>query len=574
MILTKLKEYADTQMNLPPEMYGETKIRWLINLKPDGTLDGNFTPLGGDTKANKQGNLYVVPQVIRSSGIKPKLLADNGEYVLGIARPNSKLDRVAEAHRQFVELVQKCADATQEPSVQAVAQFLASWHPNQAQLPADFDPSDTVTFRVGGIIPADAGAGLKSVQRFWANHTAGDNSEPEERPVMTCLVTGQTGPVEERLPVKIKDIPGGQTAGTSLVSANAAPFTSYGLKNSLTSPICRDAGERFAKALNHLIATESSRLYVGPIVYVFWTREKIEYDFWNYVKQPQPEEVKELYKSALTGKQVYSLQENQFYALALSASGGRAVVRDWLETTVPAAIANLRRWFEAQEIVNEYGEPGKPLGIYSLAASAYRDAKKEMTAAVPIELVKAALRGGRLPDDLLARAVRRNRAEHNVTYPRAALIKLILTTQGVLMTNAHNTQNLNPELKDERDRTAYHCGRLLAELEAVQRTALGKVNASLTDRYYGSASSTPASVFASLLRGARAHLAKLRKNSPGTCNALEERLEEVISQIPDFPRTLTMHHQGLFALGYYHQRAADRAAAKAAKAAKNQPEDN
>lgn len=335
MILTKLKEYADTQMDLPPEMYGEIKVRWLINLKPDGTLDGDFTPLGGDTKANKQGNPYVVPDILRAAGIKAKLLADNGEYVLGIGRAESPTEKVLERHRRFVELVQNCAEATQEPSVQAVARFLTSdW--DRTKLPSNFDPTDTLTFRVNGIIPADAKAGLQSVQRFWANHTAGNNSEgeTEERPVMTCLVTGQTGPVEERLPVKIKGIPGGQTAGTSLVSANAAPFTSYGLKNSLTSPICRDAGERFAKGLNHLIATESSRLYVGPIVYVFWTREKIEYDFWNYVKQPDPEEVKNLYKSPLTGEQVYSLQENQFYALALSASGGRAVVRDWLETTV------------------------------------------------------------------------------------------------------------------------------------------------------------------------------------------------------------------------------------------------
>ena len=32
MILTKLKEFAETRLDLPPEMYGETKIRWLIDL--------------------------------------------------------------------------------------------------------------------------------------------------------------------------------------------------------------------------------------------------------------------------------------------------------------------------------------------------------------------------------------------------------------------------------------------------------------------------------------------------------------------------------------------------------------
>lgn len=298
-----------------------------------------FIPLGGGTKATKNGEPFVVPQIIRSSGVKPKLLADNGEYVLGVARPKSKLSRVAESHRQVVELIQKCASETQEPSVQAVAQFLTSpW--DRTKLPPSFDPADTITFRVNdivpgvGIIPADARANLQSVQKFWATYTASseDESTAEDRPEMTCLITGETGPVEERLPVKIKGIPGGQTAGTSLVSANAPPFTSYGLQNSLTSPISRDAGERFAKALNHLIATESSRLYVESVVYVFWTREAFEYDFWNNLKQPQPEQIKNRFNSAFKGQRVYESSEgsiaNQFYALALSASGGRAVVRD------------------------------------------------------------------------------------------------------------------------------------------------------------------------------------------------------------------------------------------------------
>lgn len=575
MILTKLKEYADTQMNLPPEMYGGTQIRWIIELKTDGSLEG-FTPLGGDTKANKAGE-PVVPQILRSSGIKPKLLADNGEYVLGIARSGSKPDRVAESHRQFVELVQKCAEVTQEPSVQAVAQFLTSdW--DRSRLPSELDPADTITFRVDGIIPADARAELQSIQKFWAAYTSGDGEASTEKSQMTCLITGELGTVEERLPVKIKGIPGGQTAGTSLVSANAPPFTSYGLKNSLTSPISRDAGEGFAKALNHLIATESSRIYLGSTVYVFWTRKKFEYEFWTNLQKPEPEEVKRLYQAVHTGQEVHGLNENQFYALALSASGGRAVVRDWIETSIPEAIDHLRDWFQKQVIVNSYGEPGRPLGIYALAASAYRDVKKEMTVRVPTGLVKVALSGGRLPDDLLARVISRNRAEQDVIYERAALIKLILATQGFSMADMQ-TLNLNPDLESADDRSAYHCGRLLAQLEKIQQEAQGRgVNTTLVDRYYGAASSTPARVLGSLIHGSQAHLSKLRKDQRkrGTYEALQKHLEEIISNLlpSNFPSTLTLQQQSLFALGYYHQRANNRKAAIEAKSNQNQQENN
>lgn len=564
MILTKLKEYAETQMSLPPAMYGETKIAWLIDLEPDGTLRA-FLSWKGDTKATKRGQPTVSPHVLRTVGVKPKLLADTGEYVLGIGRPDTKPGRVVECHQQFKALVQRCAEATQEPSVAAIAAFLNTWNPerDRDQLPPDFDPGEVVSFQVGNVIPADAKAQLRSIEQFWANYTAGgETQEQAASPIMTCLVTGEEGAVEKRLPFFVKGLYGGQSSGTALVSANAQPFTSYGLQNSLTSPISRDAAEHFTKALNHLLATPEARMNVGSTAYVFWTREPTEFNPLTFLNDPNPQAVKHLLESPFTAQQSHGLQSNQFYALALSASAARAVVRDWLETTVPRVQDSLKTWFEAQSIVAPYGEAGKPLSVYTLAASAYRDANKEMIPAVPTALVRVALYGGRLPDDLLARLVRRNRVERDVSYSRAVLLKLILTTQERISTQEMQMLNSNPSLEG-KDCAAYHCGRLLAELEAVQRAAIGKVNASLTDRYYGAASSSPANAFPPLMRGARAHLSKLRKTAPGTCNALEERLEEITSNLAAFPKILTMHHQGLFALGYYHQRAANRTAAKA-----------
>jgi CRISPR-associated protein Csd1 len=162
------------------------------------------------------------------------------------------------------------------------------------------------------------------------------------------------------------------------------------------------------------------------------------------------------------------------------------------------------------------------------------------------------------------KAVNRNRAEGDVTNRRAALIKLILTTQGVNMDNME-ALNATPNLKGN-DKAAYYCGRLLATLENAQRTALGDVNASLTDRYYGSAASTPSKIFAVLLRNSRAHLSKLRNERPTAGAAIDKRIEEVMAHLSTFPISLTMQQQGIFALGYYHQRADDRASAILAKA--------
>jgi CRISPR-associated protein Csd1 len=114
MILEKLFDFAKEQMVLPPVMYSEQKIRWLIDLNLDGTLRGQFVPWGGDTKANKRGETIVVPFIGRTVGVKPKLLADSVEYVLGVGRPESKPDRVADCHQQFKTLIQKCSAIAQK----------------------------------------------------------------------------------------------------------------------------------------------------------------------------------------------------------------------------------------------------------------------------------------------------------------------------------------------------------------------------------------------------------------------------------------------------------------------------
>jgi CRISPR-associated protein Csd1 len=578
MILAQLNEFANTQMTLPPVMYSEQKIRWLIDLNLDGTLRGKFVPWGGDTKVNKRGEPTTVPFVGRTVGVKPKLLADSAEYVLGVGRSDAKPERVADCHQQFKALLQKCIEVTQEPNLTAVQIFLDHWHPNQLSecLPEGFkidkfDPSENITFRVDSVVLADSRTQLKSVEQFWADYTSGSNDAAKEpAPIMTCLITGKESEVAQRMPVLIKGLIGGQPSGTALVSANSDPFTSYGLKNSLSSPISRDAAEKFAKALNYLLANERTRLYVGSTAYVFWTRQRTEFNPISFLKAPDPQAIKNLIESPMSGSQVHSDTDDQFYALSLSASMARSVVRDWLETTIPNVREHLKQWFIHQTMVDSYGAQGRSLSVYALAASAYRDPSKEMQPTVPTALIRHALGGGRLPDDLLVKVVRRNRAEQEVTYPRAVLIKLVLISQGKTNMTEMDTLNPNPQLTPPEN-AAYHCGRLLAELEAIQKTAQGNINATLVDRYYGAASSTPAKAFAPLMRGAQTHLSKLRKNSPGLYKLCDQQLEEIMLNFQNrkFPSTLAMSDQAIFALGYYHQRAANRAAIAKAKANKD-----
>lgn len=100
---------------------------------------------------------------------------------------------------------------------------------------------------------------------------------------------------------------------------------------------------------------------------------------------------------------------------------------------------------------------------------------------------------------------------------------------------------------------AYRLGRLFSALEKIQEEASPNLNATIRDRYYGAASSTPVAVFTTLLRLKNAHLKKL---SVGRSIWFEKLLGEVLGAVKDFPKHLSLQDQGRFALGYYHQRQA------------------
>ncbi|HEU4328805.1 MAG TPA: type I-C CRISPR-associated protein Cas8c/Csd1 [Roseiflexaceae bacterium] len=548
MLLQRLKQYADERMDMPPTLYSETPVRYIIELDSRGQP---LSPVPTDTadptsRSAKRGTPRKVPQVTRSVAITPLLLADKADYTLGIGGENAKPERVQACRNAYRELVERCAATTGEPEVQAVAAFLAGDPAARLELPADFDPGALITFSVDGVFPTD----LPAVRAFWA---AEHDPAARNATVMQCIVCGQERPVLDRLQGKIKGVPGGQTSGTAIISANAQAFESYGLEASLVAPTCADCGERFTKALNGLLADRSSHFTVGNAAFVFWTRRPVATDILAPLNQPNPEQVRALIDSVRSGR-VPELDDTAFYATLLSGSGGRAVVRDWIDTTVGEVKASLARWFLGQQIVDEYGAPAPPLSIYRLAVATVYESK-DLPAATPRALLRAALAGAPLPAGLLYQAVRRNRAEQNVSRPRAALIKLVL--QRAAPAEQEDTM---AQLDLQNPDPAYRYGRLLAVLAEIQRTAIGK--AAIVDRFYGTASSAPASVFARLLRGARPHLAKLERDKRWLYLILEPRLEEILSGIDGFQNTLTLEQQGMFALGFYHQRAHDRAQMK------------
>jgi len=578
--LRQLAERLEANGDLAPPHYDWLRIAWLIDLDGEGRFVG-FVRTPDEEGRKARGKRFLAPHVQRTSGVEANLLADRADYALGFVAPDAS-ERTERAHGAFLALVKECARVTNEPTVATVARFLETLDLAALDLPQDLKPRDNVTFRVDGVLSIE----LPSVQSFWARVCEPRGEEAQ------CLVCGQRRPPAQRHPVKIKGIPGPQRGtGMALVSANEEAFESYGQKASLISPVCDECAQRYAKALNALRDKDDSHIVVGPLVYYFWTREEVAFSPGRLLSSPEPDEVRALVDSVRTGRARDTTADvTPFYAAALSASGGRVVVRDWLETTVEQVKQSLARWFRLQSVTGPWGETEArhfPLRGYwrdqtnswveGLADAVLpkvggRRNIDQVNPNVPKVLLGTALHGDPLPMCLLSDAVARCRAEREVTQPRAALIKVVLlSNQPYTEQEDNNMEQLDPENRTP----AYLCGRLLGVLEGIQRAALPGIQATILDRFYGTASSAPASVFGTLLRGAQAHLGKLRKTNEPAFLALQRRLEEVLVPLPCFPAALSLPEQGLFALGYYHQRAADRAAAiahKQASAAKEQPE--
>jgi CRISPR-associated protein Csd1 len=334
-----------------------------------------------------------------------------------------------------------------------------------------------------------------------------------------------------------------------------------------TSPISLEAGERFGKALNALLASDSHRKSLGSCVYVFWTRAGIvPLHFWE--PPPDAGQLARFLEAVAQGRRWAGdaiPNEASFYFYGLSANAARAVVRTAVETTVGELGRRQAEWFRRLAVVGPDGTRGEPPGLRALVGAGYREFK-DVPASIEDGLVRAMLDGTKIPFSLFEAVVLRcrvgtrfNDTVTHVTYARAALLKHYLSWE--------ETEPMEEEITGPMP-VSYHCGRLFAELEDIQRMALGIVNAGITERFYGSASTAPASVFGTLLSGAQNHLSKLRKEKEGIFVNASRRLEEILAEIVKFPKTLTLEDQGLFSLGYYHHRAAKRKDIAARSAAK------
>ncbi len=497
--------------------------------------------------------LEVPAAVTRTVGIKPNFLWDKTAYVLGVTAGTSK--RLADEAATFRDFTLARIEPNSDVGLRALATFLRTWTPERIAAPP-FTPGmiDTnVVFRLDG----DAGY---MHEREAARRIIAESAPESEGEKIQCLISGEFSE-PARLHPNFKGVTGAQSSGASLVSFNLDAFKSYGKEQGANAPTSKDAAFRYGAALNRLLDRNSrNRLQrsIGDSTIVFWadatdietegSANAAEDVFANWFQPPakdseDPTLAHDIGEAAKIRDALADIAAGRpsaispqlapgvrFHVLGLSPSAARLSVRFWADDDFSAFA---RRLLEHDKDLAIEPRPwvSKPPSVFLLLCktTALQERAENVPPLLAGEVMRAILTGSRYPRTLLSAAITRLRAGDDASHGwHAAAIRAVLARDHRL--------NLNPEetpmaLDRDNINPAYRLGRLFAAYETAQRLALGKVNSTIRDKYFGAASATPASVFPLIVRGAQNHLAKLRKDKPGLAFNIDKEIEEIFSKM-------------------------------------------
>jgi CRISPR-associated protein Csd1 len=575
MILQELARYYERKANDPetalaPEGFELKEIPFVIVLDDKGKfvqIEDTRTPDG----KKKRARSFIVPQgVKKTSGVAANLLWDTAEYVLGIDT-KSKPDRVVLQHAEFVKRLNELP--ADDPGVRAVQAFLADVPLALLEQSPAWEEIRTTNPNLSFQLVHDTElvcARAAIVEALLAK-ASGNDDDTSSAARGICLVSGEDAEIQ-RLHPSIKGVWGAQSSGANIVSFNLRSFESYG-KEQLqgeNAPVGKRAAFAYTTALNTLLGKDSKqRIQVGDASTVFWASKQsfLEDSFPCFCSEPSKDDpdrgtkaVKALYESVKQGSLNLSDAKTQFFVLGLSPNAARISIRFWLTGTVQEFSERIVAHFDDIAIDRAPYDPPYPSLFRLLASTALQGKAENIPPSLGGDTMRAILSGLPYPETLLLCALRRIRAERDVNYPRAALIKACINRKirrAKLAGDSAPEEELKVSLDLVNPNVGYRLGRLFAALEKVQEEASPGLNATIRDRFYGAASSTPVTVFSNLLKLNKHHLAKLENR--GRAVNLEKLIGEIVDALngdDGFTAHLSIADQGRFAIGYYHQKQA------------------
>ena len=582
MLIRALCDYygiLEKEGKVVPEGYSRVEISYLISLTGEGDMDGiidirntEIVPAGkGKTKERKTPREYLLFQRSEKTAIKANIVEHRPVYIFGLMwdkdhfTANDRTNKAQKSHKDFVEANLTFIGDLDSPIVNAYRKFLQKWEPAREtenpwlmNLGKDYNAAGYAFCLSGnpGILLQDDLA----MRVLWMEEYCAQSEKQGH--IAQCAITGMKAPIA-RIHRKIKDVCGGCGTGSVLIGYNNNSEKSYDNDQSYNSNISEAAMQKYTEALNYLLSDSRHRAEIGDMTVVFWAmNQKDTYEdlFAQMVfgrgDQMTAGQTEDMLKQLLKDGAHAGILESQlqslgiiqtdvdFYMVGLKPNVSRLSVKFMVRRKYADILWNIVRFQQDLQISRKprivwLSEMGEEL-------VSPKSSNEKVNPAMIAKVVEAMIEGLPCPTSLLETVVRRVRIDQGtekINRVRAGIIKACITRS-----------SQKEELTVALDRTnydqAYLCGRLFATLEKLQQEASeNKLNRTIRDTYFASASVKPAAIFPKLIRLAQNHMKKVKRPV-----FFDKLVQEIVGELnQSFPERLTLKEQGNFIVGYYQQ---------------------
>ncbi len=604
MILAALAKYYDVLSNdensgISPPGFSSVNISFIVNIGADGELQDIlyvFDKVGEGKNEREVPRKIILPEAVkRSSGVKPNLLWENATYIFGITDPKDTKKGREFAEPRFLSFRERniaFLEKMDSPEARAFKRFLTRYSIDDFEENAVVQSKEMEILKSTGFVTFRVSEFNRllhespEIQQHIIRQTA--VIDPEQV-VEQCLVTGEKTPIASIHP-SIKGVKGTQSSGGSIVSFNSRSYESYGKieKQGLNSPVGSKATFAYTTALNYLLSRDNPfpSFQLGDTTVVYWAEstnkiyENIFVQLLNPQIEIQSEDSSNLHRDDAAERLMMAVSEKivlgkpfnfsevanqfdgstKFHVLGLAPNASRISVRFYQTSSFKEIAEKLLQHHEDLYMGQKF-----PWSIWRIVNETV---SKKATRASPSPLLAGAvmrsvLTGLPYPAALYYGIINRIRADNEdgdskiqkINTLRAGIIKACLLRKYRYQQENPYQEVLTMALNIESQNQAYLLGRLFAVLEKAQEEAAlpAKLNATIKDRYFTSACANPATTFPVLLRLSQHHIVK---SSYGY--TIERKIREIMDNMEitndPFPRRLSLEEQGIFILGYYHQR--------------------
>lgn len=600
--------------------YGKIKFKYVIEISSE---DNSFQIIDFDKEGvvlsvPVRGDRSGTPAV---DNLKPYLLADKAMYSLAVPGKGGK-ERADLVHGGFMDMLRRSFQQTSNKDARSVYNFLSKELKTdkvQKQIKSNgIKADDWIAFRTD---PKEYFYDDDQTANAWEKYLEEECTSVDaeccicgRKKKTLRIYPWQISFFGYSCPISSFNAESFESFGQSQTSNSPTCFDCAGTATQILQNLINN--ERYHAVLSKDEAKGAGKIPLKNQMAVFWTKdefapaqvdETITIDFEELQKTileapvveenlnppPHEEQLRRLCKYAWTPRMVFrEIQDNAFYLAVISPNKSRLVLREWVEVSLVNLLRNVGRYADALTIVSPDGQkawaPPIPVIFEALKPVKTLLSRRDDDVFIPqkqdvsilLGLLRCCYIGALPPQSLLERAVMRFRVfgkEPETLKQKlrlearrmalAAAMKLVLVYPCLKEAEKKGKETYEKEVKrmeqlDENEgRQSYLCGQLLAILEEIQNQHAypKRLNTTLVDRFYGTASTAPQSVFGSLLSMAtKAHMPKLRKKRFKRHDELEillENLNEKIMAAHGFPKILNMREQAEFALGFYAQRA-------------------